>query len=72
MQTSVTTLKVLRYQTISIQENIIPNDTTEIYLNYIGKGDRKETTTTTRSIVKNNELYRLGIPLAIGWLYYAD
>lgn len=61
-----------RYKVITVENNINPNDTIDIYENLVVLGDRNEITTNTRSIVKNNESYRIGVPLAIGYTLSTD
>lgn len=56
-----------RHQIVTVEESVSENDTLVVYNNFVETGDRKATTTTTRTLVKNNEIYRFGIPLALGY-----
>lgn len=56
-----------RHDQVTLEEGISQNDTLVVYSNFVETGDRKTTTTTTRSIVKNNETYKVGVPIALGY-----
>ena len=56
-----------RQTTITEEEIVLESDTVIIYNNFIKLGDRFATTTTTRRLVKNNEFYKIGIPVSIGY-----
>lgn len=55
-----------------VEEGISENDTLSIYANRVLTGDRNYTTSIERRIVNHNNIYRIGLPVAIGYKIAGD
>ncbi len=52
---------------VDVEEGVVDNDTVSVYANRVITGNRNFTTLIDRRVVNHNNIYRVGLPLAIGY-----